>query len=107
MERMKTGDARDEFGAVVNRVAYGNEWIVLERRGKEMAALIPMRDLRLLERLIEEEEDRMDLASARKSMAEPGENVPLKQVMEELGIRDEKDRTSAKRPERAPKAARG
>ncbi len=107
MERMKTGDARDEFGAVVNRVAYGNEWIVLERRGKEMAAMIPMRDLRLLERLIEEEEDRMDLASARKSMEEPGENVPYEQIRKEMEIDELSLGGETGRKENVKKLAKG
>lgn len=86
MKRIKTNKARDEFGTVVNLVAYGKEWIVLERRGKEMAAMIPMEDLRLLERLIEEEEDRIDLEKAREAMAEEGENIPYEQVRKELGF---------------------
>lgn len=86
MERIKTDKARAEFGSVVNRVAFGHERIVLERRGKPMAALIPMEDLRLLERLIEEEEDRIDVEEARKALAEAGPDIPYEQVRKELGL---------------------
>lgn len=86
MERIKTDKARAEFGTVLNRVAYGHERIVLERRGKPLAALIPLEDLQLLERLIEEEEDRIDLAAVHEAMAEPGPDIPYEQVRKELGL---------------------
>jgi antitoxin Phd len=107
MKRIKTDRARSEFGAVVNEVAYGKEWIVLERRGKPMAAMIPMEDLRLLERLIEEEEDRIDLEEVRKALAEPGPNIPLDDLMEELRVRGKNRRSGAGRPAKPAKAARG
>ena len=82
MKRIKTNKARDEFGSVVNRVAYGQERIILQRRNRDMAAMIPMEDLRLLERLIEAEEDRIDLEKAGKAHAERGRDIPLDQFME-------------------------
>jgi len=42
-----------------------------------------MEDLRLLERLAREEEDRLDLEAA---LAEPGENIPLKRLKKELAL---------------------
>lgn len=107
MERIKTNKAREEFGSVVNRVAYGKEWIVLERRNREMAAMIPMEDLRLLKRLIEEEEDRIDLEKVKDSMADPGESIPLDEVMEELGIGTSTRSASPRRKERPKKVAKG
>ncbi len=49
IQRVKTTQAREEFGTMVNTVAYGGQWIVFERRGRDMAAMIPMTDLRRLE----------------------------------------------------------
>jgi prevent-host-death family protein len=49
-------EARQDFAETVNRVAYGGERIVLHRRGRNLAALIPLEDLALLEEL----EDRQD-----------------------------------------------
>ena len=57
------------FADTINRVAYGNERVVLRRRGKEVAAAVPIADLRLLEEL----EDRMDLVDARAALAETKE----------------------------------
>lgn len=60
LRSITASEARDEFAEVINRVAYGGERVVIRRREKELAAVIPLEDLRLLERLIEQEEDRID-----------------------------------------------
>lgn len=44
--------------------------VILHQDGKAVAALISIKDLNLLDRLIEEEEDRLDLAEAEKILAE-------------------------------------
>ena len=85
MTRLNVSKAREEFPEVVNRAAYGKERTIVSRRGKDMAAVIPMDDLRLLERLAREEMDRIDIADALASLAEPGENIPLRDLMRELG----------------------
>jgi plasmid stabilization system protein ParE len=36
---------------------------------------------------VEAEEDRIDLEAARRSLAEPGENIPLEKLAKELGLR--------------------
>jgi prevent-host-death family protein len=81
MAQMAASAAREEFAEVLNRVAYGKERIVLHRHGKPLVAIIPVEDLQLLERLIEEEEDRIDVEEARRILADPtDEGVPLEQV---------------------------
>jgi PHD/YefM family antitoxin component YafN of YafNO toxin-antitoxin module len=50
----------------MNRVAYGRERIVLHRRGRDLAALIPVEDLALLEAA----EDRLEVEEAEKILAE-------------------------------------
>ena len=85
MTRLNVSKAREEFPEVVNRAAYGKERTIVSRRGKDLAAVIPIEDLRLLERLAREEMDRIDIADALASLAEPGENIPLRDLMRELG----------------------
>ena len=51
VHRIKTTQAREEFGTMISTVAYGGDWIVFERRNRDMAALIPIEDLRRLEEL--------------------------------------------------------
>lgn len=79
------GRARQDFAETVNRVAYGGERIVLHRRGRNLAALIPLEDLALLEEL----EDRQDVEAARKALADAkakGERpIPWAQAKKKLG----------------------
>lgn len=58
--------ARDEFADTINRAAYGKERVILTRRGRELAAVVPIEDVRLLTEL----EARLDLQDARAILAE-------------------------------------
>ena len=66
MAHLPASKAREGFADTINRVAFGKERVVLRRRGKEIAAVVPIDDLRLLEEL----EDRIDLVDARAASAE-------------------------------------
>ncbi|WHZ15225.1 MAG: Antitoxin of toxin-antitoxin (TA) system Phd [Nitrospira sp.] len=66
MGHLPVSKAREGFADTINRVAFGRERVVVKRRGKEVAAVVPIDDLRLLEEL----EDRIDLADARAALAE-------------------------------------
>jgi len=85
MTRLNVSKAREEFPEIVNRAAYGKERTIVSRRGKDLAAVIPMEDLRLLELLAQEEMDRIDIEDALAALAEPGENISLRDLMQELG----------------------
>lgn len=65
MTRIPSGKLREDFAETVNRVAYGRERIIVHRRGKDLAALIPVEDLRVLESL----EDRQDIEDADNALA--------------------------------------
>ena len=69
-EAISTAEARHQFSAVLNRAAYGHEHVILTRRGKEIAAVIPIEHLRLLEDAIEKLEDEMDLKEALRVLAD-------------------------------------
>lgn len=81
MVRLAANEARKEFAETLNRVAYKGERIIVHRHGKNVAALIPLEDLELLETI----EDRIDLIDARNSLKEPG-SIPWKKLKKELGI---------------------
>lgn len=80
--RMSIVDFRNQLAEPINRVAYQGERLVLERRGKGIAALVSMEDLALLEKL----EDESDLKAARAALKERGE-IPFEKVKAELGLR--------------------
>ncbi len=79
--RLLTSKARQEFSDTLNRVVYGRERIVLARRGRDLAAIVPMDDLELIRAL----EDRIDLEKAKKALREKG-SVPWKKVKADLGL---------------------
>jgi prevent-host-death family protein len=66
MPTLDATKARDEFADTINRAAYGKERVILTRRGRELAAVVPIEDVRLLEEL----EGRLDLQDARAALAE-------------------------------------
>lgn len=57
---------REAFADAINRAAFGSERVLLRRRGRAVAAVVPIHDLRLLEAL----EDRIDLVDARAALAQ-------------------------------------
>ena len=82
MTTVTTAEARKKLAEIVNKVAYGKEPVVLTRRGEEIAALISMEELELLQLI----EDHMDIEDAKKALAEPGKNISAEKVWKELGL---------------------
>ena len=84
MSTLSTVQARGNFSDVVNRSAYGKERVVLTRRGKGVAAVVPIEDLRLLEAI----EDHLDLEDIEKALANPKNKraIPWNKVKKELGL---------------------
>lgn len=84
MAAISTVEARNQFAEVINRAAYGKERVVLTRRKKGIAAVVPIEDLQLLEAL----EDRLDLEAARAALqeAEAQGTVPWEKIKTELGL---------------------
>ncbi len=82
MTRISMRQARNNLADMVNRVNYAQERIVLDRRGKGVAVLVSMADAELLEQL----EDQIDIAAAKKALKEKG-RIPYAQVRKELGLK--------------------
>ena len=85
MTRLNVSKARAQFPEILNRAAYGKERTIVSRRGKQLAAIIPIEELRLLDRLVRKERDRLDLEAARAALAEPGKRISLREFMREMG----------------------
>ena len=81
-ETVSTAEARKKLADIVNKVAYGKEPVVLTRRGEEIAALISMEELELLQLI----EDYIDIEDARKALAAPGKNLSSEKFWKELGL---------------------
>jgi len=87
MTTMTTVKAREAFSEVLNRSAFGKERIVFTRRGKGIAALIPLEDLAL----VEAAEDRQDAEEIRRRVKEwergGRKTVSLEQVSKAHGAK--------------------
>ena len=62
MVEISVAEARKGLMDVLNRAAYGGERLVLQRRGKSVAAVVSMEDLRLLQEI----EDRADVRAGSR-----------------------------------------
>ncbi len=82
LNTVSTAEARKKLAEIVNRVAYGKKPVVLTRRGVEIAALISMEELKLLQLI----EDHIDIEDARKALEEPGKNISSEKFWKELGF---------------------
>jgi prevent-host-death family protein len=79
---MPISEARDRLGELVSMAEHGYERIVLTRRGRAVAAVISIEDLRDLEAA----EDEADLEAAREALASSEPRVPHRDVMAEFGL---------------------
>jgi prevent-host-death family protein len=80
---MTTVDAKEKFTDLLNHVSHTKERVVLVKRGKEVAALVPLEDLRFLEST----QDKVDLQEAIDSLKEAKDvgTIALDQLKEEIG----------------------
>jgi prevent-host-death family protein len=84
MGQVNTVNARAQLSDIINRAAFGKERVTLTRRGKEIVAVVPIEDVKLLEAL----EDKIDLEEAREALAETRKKgtIPWAKIKKELGI---------------------
>jgi len=81
MSTVAVRELRNQLADLLGAVHFGGERVVIEKRGKPIAALICFDEFQLFEQL----EDAMDLAAAKEALAE-GKAVPFDDVMKELGL---------------------
>ena len=81
---VSVADARSDLADLLNRVAYGKERLVITRHGRELAALVPIEDLQLVDRL-RRFVARKDVARALAEL-DAGKAPSWEQLREELGL---------------------
>jgi prevent-host-death family protein len=87
MTKLPMNEVRAHLADALNRVAYGKERLLVHRRGKPLAALVPVEDLETIERL----EDEIDTREADKAMRayrkSPKSAVALGRVRRRIGLK--------------------
>ena len=83
MASITTVVARNDFSSVLNRAAFGKERVILKRRGKAIAAVVPLEDLALLQSL-EYKLDTAAVLASRKETRKKG-TKSLAQLRAEMG----------------------
>lgn len=68
---MNTVDAKETFSELINRVSHQHECVILTRRGKEIAALIPIELLTDIKNA-QNKQDLADAVAALKEAREQG-----------------------------------
>ncbi len=74
-------DVRNTLSDFLNRASYQGERIIIERRGKPVAAIVPLADIERLEQL----ENEADLKATKKARKEKG-GVSLDQFRKKHGL---------------------
>ena len=86
MARITTGKAKHPLTAILNRVASERERVIVRRRGKDVAALVPLEDLAVLEEM-EDRQDARDFRAAKRQWEREGKKtVSWDKLKAELGI---------------------
>ncbi len=79
---MTTSEIRRIFSNVVNKVAQTGERVIIRSRDRDVAAIVSIEDLKLIERL----EDEIDVEEAKKILADNETPVPWDEAMKQLGL---------------------
>ena len=86
-EALDATRAGDEFADALRRVTRGKERVIIRKGKRPVAALVPIEDLRFLEKL----EDEQDLRIVRERLAEwergGRKSIPIEQVARRLGVK--------------------
>ena len=81
MAKLSTSAARQKFSEIISKAEFAGERTILHRRKKPVAAVVPIEDLKLIERY----EDELDIRDAKKALKEKG-RIPWEKVKKDLGL---------------------
>ncbi len=81
--RISTADAKEEFVELINRVSHYKERIILTRRGHEVAAIVPIEDLSILQKELHKTE--LEEATEALQEARTQGTSSLEELIEQVG----------------------
>lgn len=74
---VSAAEAKNKFSEIIGRAAYGRERIIVERKGKPLAAVISIEDLKRLEEL----EDEVDSRLLQEAVKASKGTTPVEEVI--------------------------
>jgi prevent-host-death family protein len=92
MTTLAATELRNRGSEAISRVAYSGDRVLLQRHGKNVAAIVSIEDLELLQAL----EDRIDLGAVRTALKQRG-RVAWDKVKADLQLRPKSARRSTGR----------
>ncbi|HVI10790.1 MAG TPA: type II toxin-antitoxin system Phd/YefM family antitoxin [Candidatus Binatia bacterium] len=81
LDKLTASEARQNFSDILSRAEYRGERVIVHRGKKAVAAVVPIEDVELLERL----EDEIDIAAARKALKDP-RTIPWEKIKKDLKL---------------------
>jgi prevent-host-death family protein len=85
-QAISTSEARERFSDLINRASYGQERIILTRRGKPVAAVVPFEDVQWMED-VEDEEDMQAVKEAKEGIARGEKTISLDELLDKYKIK--------------------
>lgn len=84
MSSLNSSEARQHFPELINKAAYAKRRTIVTRRGKKVAAIVPIEDLEALEAI----ENKIDLEEARAALQDVKKNgaISWEDLKSELGL---------------------
>lgn len=87
MTRVSVAEARRDLAGIINRVSVARERVVISRHDTDVAAVISIDDLRLLDALMDKWEDDQDIADSEAALLEAREDrVSWEDIKRELDL---------------------
>lgn len=74
MTRVSVATARRDLAEIINLASYARERTIITRHDSDVAAIISIDELRLLDTLLERYEDEADIAEAKEALLEARED---------------------------------
>jgi prevent-host-death family protein len=81
LDKLTASEARQNFSDILSRAEYRGERVIVHRGKRAVAAVVPIEDVELLERL----EDEIDVAAARKALKDP-RTIPWEKIKKDLKL---------------------